>query len=909
MTESSFESWFANVAGDAVAPHGWQRELGAALSVRNQLIRIATGMGKTLGVLAAWGWHRVHRGDDRWPRRLVWCLPMRVLAEQTEAVVRDGLARVGRLWEPASGSPSHSGKVGVHLLMGGADPGGDWHLFPEECAVLIGTQDMLLSRALNRGYACGRARWPLEFGLLGHDALWVMDEVQLMDVGLATSAQLQAFHDDDRPKGLRPRHTWWMSATLQSSWLKTVDTQPWHEEWCQNPAVVASGQRGRGLGAIRKSLALVSIGERDINAFAQCVVDEHRKLIDGEHGRITLVVCNTVQRACATYDALHALGRSSGNELVHSRFRPAERRGWRERFLSRGTCKAGVDRIIVATQVVEAGVDISAGCVVTDLAPWPSLVQRFGRCARYGGSGHVVVVDRGHDEKTARPYSVEALVAAWEAVDQIRVQGDAGTAHLEDFEERLDPDARKRLYPYAPRHLLLRRELDELFDTTPDLTGADLDISRFIRSGDDRDLQVFWLDVARDKKGAPRKAPARRRRPRRDELCAVPFLRARDWLCGDETTTNHKPRLRGGVRAWVWDWLDGEWVVAERALLTPGRVVCVAAETGGYRIDRGFDPMSDEAVPPVPAEPMPAETEAQNQADESQDADDLSAADWKTIACHVGEVADTAGEIAEVVKLPADLRRVLVLAARWHDLGKAHPAFQGSIRLAGRPDRQDLAKAPKKAWPRPPETYRTIDNKDVRPGLRHELASALALFEVVRRHQPLHVALLGPWIDALELIGGAVPQQPAEAPPTPCERDVLECSADEFDLLVYLVASHHGKVRLALHAAPKDQEYRDPGDGRGLPIRGVRDGDVLPAVVLDALAPPLPPLRLSLEPATLGLSPLTGRSWRERTSSLVDRFGPSALAWLEALLIAADRRASQLTTVDPLLGAASSESQ
>ncbi len=77
--------------------------------------------------------------------------------------------------------------------MGGADAGGEWGLYPEESAVLIGTQDMLLSRALNRGYAAGRASWPREFGLLGHDALWVMDEVQLMDVGIATSAQLQRF--------------------------------------------------------------------------------------------------------------------------------------------------------------------------------------------------------------------------------------------------------------------------------------------------------------------------------------------------------------------------------------------------------------------------------------------------------------------------------------------------------------------------------------------------------------------------------------------------------------------------------------------------------------------------------------------------------------------------------------------
>ena len=61
----------------------------------------------------------------------------------------------------------------------------------------------------------------MEFGLLSQDALWVMDEVQLMDVGLATSGQLQVFRDADRGEGksVRGCTTWWMSATLQRAWL------------------------------------------------------------------------------------------------------------------------------------------------------------------------------------------------------------------------------------------------------------------------------------------------------------------------------------------------------------------------------------------------------------------------------------------------------------------------------------------------------------------------------------------------------------------------------------------------------------------------------------------------------------------------------------------------------------------
>jgi CRISPR-associated endonuclease/helicase Cas3 len=356
------------------------------------------------------------------------------------------------------------------------------------------------------------------------------------------------------------------------------------------------------------------------------------------------------------------------------------------------------------------------------------------------------------------------------------------------------------------------------------------------------------------------------------------------------------------MRAWVWDWIDGAWKVADRALLAPGRIVCVAADGGGYRSERGFDPSSADAVLPVPPIALPTEIEAQDHADDSEDAEDLSAAEWKTIACHGGEVAATATAIAKAVDLPAQLRHVLALAGLWHDLGKAHPVFQGAIRskgLAVRPDRPDLAKAPSVAWLRPPGTYRSADDRDSRSGFRHELASALALFAVLERHRPNHPALLGPWMEAFELTGMTVSGPTSEAAPTPCEEAILACSADEFDLLVYLVACHHGKVRVALHAGPKDQDY-DDRDGRGLPIRGVRDGDSLPSIALDADAP-LPALALSLEPASLGLSRRTGRSWRERTLGLLERHGPGMLAWLEALLIAADRRASRLKTHDPVL--------
>ncbi len=64
---------------------------------------------------------------------------------------------------------------------------------PNTPAILMDHQNMLLSRALNRGYGMSRYRWPMHFGLLNNDCLWVMDETQLMGVGVETSAQLDGF--------------------------------------------------------------------------------------------------------------------------------------------------------------------------------------------------------------------------------------------------------------------------------------------------------------------------------------------------------------------------------------------------------------------------------------------------------------------------------------------------------------------------------------------------------------------------------------------------------------------------------------------------------------------------------------------------------------------------------------------
>jgi CRISPR-associated endonuclease/helicase Cas3 len=210
----TFDEWFKRVTGND--PFPYQRRFAGEGEIP-KLVDVPTGLGKTAMAVLGWLWRRRFADEETrkfTPRRLVYCLPMRVLVEQTYDNATKWLRNLDVLGEPGEA------KVSVHLLMGG-EIDNDWDAYPEADAILVGTQDQLLSRALNRGYAMSRYRWPMHYGLLNNDCLWVMDEVQLMGVGLATTAQLQAFREKFGTYGAA--HSIWMSATLKTGALATVD--------------------------------------------------------------------------------------------------------------------------------------------------------------------------------------------------------------------------------------------------------------------------------------------------------------------------------------------------------------------------------------------------------------------------------------------------------------------------------------------------------------------------------------------------------------------------------------------------------------------------------------------------------------------------------------------------------------
>jgi CRISPR-associated endonuclease/helicase Cas3 len=581
-------------------------------------------------------------------------------------------------------------------------------------------------------------------------------------------------------------------------------------------------------------------------------------------GTRTIVVVNTVGRACKLFDALKGAGegrnaKSKGGKkkrdksdaltapaglepkvvLLHSRFRSVDRQRHVEDALAD---PEGAGTIVVSTQVIEAGVDVSATTLFTELAPWASLVQRFGRCNRKGEEEEAAAVrwidlpDR-KPEDFASPYSLPELESAREELIKL---DNVGLRCLPSVE-----------LPFEHGQVIRRKDLIDLFDTTPDLAGNDIDIDRFVREVDDTDVRVFWRTWPQEEgKAPPPDAPA----PRREELCPAPVGEFRDFA-----------RKNAG-KVWRWDFLDRRWEAVGRDRIAPGQVFLVRADAGGYSPECGWDP-SSASVDPVP--PQGAE------APEATDDDNLSHADvWQTIIEHTDGVRRQMDSILRAITVPE--REALELAARWHDRGKAHTVFQDAI-----DDGQTVEEngRPVQRRQRPPQwrgcrfvakapgERKNTGGDVVDPGFwkryarryfRHELASAMAVLQS----------------------SSGVP-------------------AEWRDLVAYLVGAHHGKVRLSIRSLPDE---RRPNH-RGRFARGVWDGDQLPATTLgDGIV--APECVLSLEPMEIGLcreEPFRDQpGWIERMLKLRDTLGPFHLAFLETFLRAADIRASN---ADQIAGA------
>jgi hypothetical protein len=135
-----------------------------------------------------------------------------------------------------------------------------------------------------------------------------------------------------------------------------------------------------------------------------------------------IIICNTVSQSQGLFRDLDNLNQDGELTitLLHSRFLP-EDRAKKEAYLKEtfaqnwqqqedNTC-----HVLISTQVIEAGLNITCEVMHTHLSPMNSLLQRAGRCARFGGEQGEVYIYRSFQ---VNPVNAELAEADLEDVQE-----------------------------------------------------------------------------------------------------------------------------------------------------------------------------------------------------------------------------------------------------------------------------------------------------------------------------------------------------------------------------------------------------------------------------------------------------------------------------------------------------------
>ncbi len=338
----------------------WERILEVMESGKTVTIEVPTAGGKTEAATMPFI-HQVISGD--WlVSRLIYVLPTRSLVRRQARRLERYMRRASDL----SGRASSGDSVRVEM---GMEP---TFLFLGD--LIVSTWDAFLY-----GLAAHRTlgtRFTFPAGAIA-ESMVVFDEVQMYQDEEMYMPSLMGLVVERLREARIP--TVVMTATMppQLKGVLGITGYPTVE-------VSESDERKPERGDVSIELVEADLGEEDL-------IDRVSRAV--EMGGKALIVRNTVSRAVETYRQLS--DEFEGIMLLHSRLTVGDRED-RERSLDDA-------RIIVATQVVEAGLDMPSVLeLVTDLAPLDALIQRVGRCARrHGEEGRATIVLPDFDKSVA----------------------------------------------------------------------------------------------------------------------------------------------------------------------------------------------------------------------------------------------------------------------------------------------------------------------------------------------------------------------------------------------------------------------------------------------------------------------------------------------------------------------------
>lgn len=663
-----FESFYEQATGHR--PYGYQARI--ARDGLPGAVRVPTGAGKT-GVILAWLWRRLYGPDPAGtPRRLVYALPQRAVLDEVAGLVRGWLANL-----------ELTDQIALHVVLGdrGASTG-DWREDMHRPAVVVGTVETLVTKALNRGYGIGPVLFPVDFGLVTNGAHWIVDDARLCPAATTTLRQLAGWAG--RRGTAEPFGLTCISCLPVTVPGVTIAVAP--EE--------RTGELAVRLGAAR-TIRRADPAAGDYAALADAVRGLHRA------GTMTLVVLNTVSAAQAVYRRLR--GGPVACTLVHAQLRGVER-------VARlaDVAASPADRLVVSTGEVASGLDLTAATLVTEAAPWAALVRRAGRCNRTG-----TVPEAGlWWVPPASPPPAERSAIEATGAELSRLEGRAVTG--EDLAARGVSGADDQVPVIGPA------DFAALFDTSPALALADsdVDVARYVRDAEDLDVDVAWATWTAGEDGGP---DPEVRYPAAEFRCRVPI--------GAAVT------LAASRPVWRLDRVAGQWRRAgddPQWRPRPVELLLIDAADGGYDPETGFDPSSRAPVPGSPELLTPdeiAERAAADAAGLAAVTGDAAPRSWQSLDEHSERVRDQAAALLAVLgpAISAEAGQAAIVAGYLHDAGKAHPSWQDAL-CALADESQADAIAAGRPWAKSGTTAISGPLKFAGgAGFRHELASLLLI--------------------------------------------------------------------------------------------------------------------------------------------------------------------------------------
>ena len=822
------------------------------------------------------------------------------------------------LRESGGGEP-----LAVAALRGGIPIDDAWAQLPDQPWVVVSTVDQFGSRLLFRGYGVTPRMRPIHAGLAGNDCLVFLDEVHLSAPFAETLARVAELPPGPPgPPGPLPRRfvTVEMSATPADTTAERFVLDPGTDlNGCPELRRRVRAAKRAERVPVRNRAAVPAAVLKIVKSVDR---SNHKS---GSSVRSIGVVVNRVRTARETHDVLAAAGYRT--YLLTGRMRPLDRVDTLDRIgpvvNPDGERPDNQLTAVVATQAIEVGADFSFDALVTECAAVDSLRQRFGRLDRRGtwseragrpARAWILGPKSVVGSKTPDPVYGESVRETWEELDRRFKDGplDVGPLALRDFPHRA---AAPR--PSAP--LLLGTHMDAWVQTGPEPI-VQPSIDWFLHGIDQSrppEVSILWrFDRSSE---ALRLVP-----PRQAEFVQVPIAAVRSWLAGgpevdvaDVAQAHDADNLRSSTETQIADWVRWNGFVegAEDRVgvddIQPGDILVVDPRRGGLN-GGTWDPSSTEPVddhgdaaqiaygrrvtlrldprlPHVDSPPTPA-----GEADRDVPVSDY-VADWiearasesdgipgwmsraierlprggctidvvgtdddgvddryyilteqdrntrkplvdattmdgsdeagsftgtaPSLRQHLLRVGERAGNIAGRLGLPHAVVADLRLAGELHDLGKVDVRFQLQL-VGGDPVALEMQRG-KPLAKSLPDTRRVWKYPK---GMRHEVAS-VAMIE--------------------------------------SNRNVLE-SAHDTDLVLHLVATHHGFAR------PLPPIIEDPD----------------PQTLFYELNGQSMEAGSNLVESSLALD-MADRFWR-----LVERYGYHGLAWLEAILRLADHQQS-----------------